>query len=99
MKIINIFWSNSTWKEIKYLEKYKLDPDSLRENYTGCIKYILILKSKQSFESKRHNVFTKEFNKNKIALSTNNNKIIHSTNWIETYAYGTSKTLVCKREI
>ena len=48
----------------------------------------LILKSQQSFTSKKYNVFTKEVNQ--IALSANDDKSVQSVDSIETYAYGTS---------
>ena len=56
----------------------------------------LILKSQQNFRRKKYNVFTKEVNK--IALSANRDKRIHSVDSIETYTYETSKDLVCKKE-
>ena len=56
----------------------------------------LILKTHQRLKSERHNVFTKEINK--IVLSSNDNKRMQSIDSIETYAYGTSKDLICKRE-
>ena len=43
-----------------------------------------------------HNVFIEEVNK--IALSWNDDKRIQSIHSIETYAYGTSKNLVSKKE-
>ena len=43
-----------------------------------------------------HNAFIEEVNK--IALSVNNDKIMQSTSPIKTYAYGTSKDLVCIKE-
>ena len=48
------------------------------------------------FRSEKHNVFTEEINK--IALSSNDGKRIQSIDLIETYAYGTRKDLVCKKE-
>ena len=42
------------------------------------------------------NVFTEEINK--IALSSNNDKRVQSIDLTETYAYGTSKDLVSKKE-
>ena len=42
------------------------------------------------------NVFTEEINK--IALSSNDDKRIQSIDSIETYAYGTTKDLVCDKE-
>ena len=35
---------------------------------------------------------------NKITCSTNDDKIIHSVDLIETYAYGTTKDLVSEKE-
>ena len=69
-----------------------LDLDSVRKNYK--IQWImknseLILKSRQRFRSQRHNAFAEEVEK--IALSANDGKRMHSTDSIEIYAYGTSK--------
>ena len=55
-----------------------------------------MLKIQKRFECERHNVFTEEVNK--IAWSSNDDKRIQSVNSVETYAYGTSKDLVLKRE-
>ena len=71
--------------------------DNLWENHKEFIKSNkLILKSQQRFRSKKQIVFTEEVKK--IALSANDHKIIQSINTVETYAYGTSKDLVCKVE-
>ena len=43
-----------------------------------------------------HNIFTGEINK--TFLSSNNNKRMPSIDSIETYAYETSKHVVCKKE-
>ena len=48
------------------------------------------------FQSGRHNVFTEEINK--VALSSSDDKRMQSIDSIETYAYGTSKDLICKEE-
>ena len=56
----------------------------------------ILLKSQLRFRSKKHNVFTEEVNK--TALSTNDDKRIQSIDSIETYAYGTRRNLVCKKE-
>ena len=50
------------------------------------------IKTQQTFKSERHNTFTEEINK--ITLSSNDNKIMRSINWIEAYAYGMDKYLV-----
>ena len=41
-----------------------------------------------------HNVFTKEINK--ITLSSNDDKRMQSIDWIESYAYGIRKNLMCE---
>ena len=53
-----------------------------------------MLKTQKIFKSKRHNIFTEEVNK--VALSSNDHKIMQSIDLIETYAYGTSDDLVSK---
>ena len=55
-----------------------------------------ILRTQQIFQSEKHDVFTEEINK--IALSSNDNKRMQTIDSIETYAYGTSKDLVCEKE-
>ena len=45
---------------------------------------------------KRHNVFAKKINK--MALSSDDDKIMQSIYFIETYAYGTGKGLVSEKE-
>ena len=57
----------------------------------------LISKSQQIFRSEKHNVFTEEVNK--TALSANDDKRMQSIDPIETYAYGTSKDLPCKKKL
>ena len=56
----------------------------------------LILKSRQRFRSEKHNIFTEEVSKS--AWSANDDKKIQSIDSIETYAYGTIKDLVYKKE-
>ena len=56
----------------------------------------VILKTQQRLRSEKHNVFSEEINK--IALSSNDDKRIQLIDSIETYAYGASKHLVCKKE-
>ena len=55
----------------------------------------MILKTQQRLKSENHNVFTEKINK--IALSSNN-KRIQAIDSIETYAYGTNKDLIKKKE-
>ena len=74
--------------KIKYLEKNKINIDSLKRNHKEFIKNKLILQTQQRYKSERHNVFTEEINK--IAFSSNDDKRIESIDSIETYGYGTS---------
>ena len=54
----------------------------------------MIWKTQKRFRSENHNVFTEEINQ----LSSNHHKRIQSIGFVETYTYGTSKDLVCKKE-
>ena len=79
--------------QIENLEKRITDVDRLHKEF---IKNKRILKTQQRFKNKRHNTFTEKIKKG--ALSSNDDKIIQSINLIGTYAYGTSKDLICKKE-
>ena len=83
--------------KIIHLEKNETDVDSLKRDNKEFIKNNkLILKAQQRFQSEGHNVFTEEINK--TALSSNDDKRMQTIDLIETYAYGTSKDLVSKKE-
>ena len=83
--------------KIKYLEKNKINIDSLKKNHKEFIRNNKsTLKTQQMLKSERCNVFTKETNK--IALSSSNGKRMQSINLIETWTYGTSKDLVSEKE-
>ena len=67
-------------------------------DYKDCLlNNEIILKSQQRFKSERHNVYTEEINK--IALSSNDFKILQTYDRITAYPYGTSAGKVCKTEI
>ena len=71
--------------------------ESLKQDHKEFIKNNkLILKPQQRFRREKHNVFTEEINK--IALSSNDYKVIQLIDSIKTYAYGTGKDLICKKE-
>ena len=73
-----------------------INTESLRENHNEFIKNNkLILKTQQRLKRKRHSVLPE--NINKIALSPKDDKKIWSINSVETYAYGTGKNLICKK--
>ena len=52
------------------------------------------LKAQQRFTNEKHNVFTEEINK--IALTSNDDKIIQSIDSIEIYVHGTNKKVEYK---
>ena len=60
------------------------------------MKNKLIPKTQQRFKSERHHVFNEIISN--IALSSNYDKRMPSIDLIETYAYETSKDLICKKE-
>ena len=83
--------------KIEYLEKNKINIDSLQKSKKQFIKNNKsILKTQQRFKSEIHNVFTKEINK--IPLSSSGDKRMQPIDSIEIYAYGTSKGLVSEKE-
>ena len=57
----------------------------------------IVLNSQQRFKSERHDVYTEEVNK--IALSSNDDKILQTFDRITSYPYGTSAGKVCKTEL
>ena len=80
--------------KINHLVKKKIDVDSLKGDQKEIIENNkLILKTQQRFKSERHNVFAEETSE--IALSSNGDKRMQSIDSIETYAYGTSKEIIC----
>ena len=78
---------------IKHLEKNKIDVERLKELQKELVKNNkLLLKRQQSFRSENHKVFTEEIK------SLNDDKRMQSIDSIETYAYGMSKDLPCKKK-
>ena len=55
------------------------------------------LKSQQRFKSEKHNAYTEEINK--IALSSNDDKMLQTFDKITTYPYRTNAFKVCKSEM
>ena len=71
--------------------------DSLKEDQKEFIKNNkLILRTQHRFQNERHSVFTEETNK--IALSSNDDKIMQPIKLIEIYEYGMNENLVLKKE-
>ena len=66
-------------------------------DYKDCLLNNKIsLKSQQRFKSERHDVYTEEINK--IALSSNDDKILQTFDRITSYPYGACAGKVCKME-
>ena len=67
------------------------------KNYKDCLfNNKIILQSQQRFKSDHHNVYTEQINK--IALSSNDDKILQTFNKITTYPYGTNAFKICESE-
>ena len=67
-------------------------------DYKNCLlSNKIILKSQQIFENEAHIVYAEEINK--IALSSNNDKILQNYDRITLYPFGTSAGKVCKTEL
>ena len=97
LRLWKLFRSISNREKSKVFKKKQIDVDSIKEDQKEFVKNNkLISKAQKKFKKERHNVFTEEINK--IDLSSNDEKLRQSIDSIETYAYGTSKDLIRKRE-
>ena len=88
---------NQLDNKINHLEKNKIDTDSIKKNRKEFIKNNKsISKIQQRFKTEMYNFFNAEIDK--VGLSSNDDKRVQSNNFIETYAYGTSKDLVNEKQ-
>ena len=88
---------NQLDNKINHLEKNKIDTDSIKKNRKEFIKNNKsISKIQQRFKTEMYNFFNAEIDK--VGLSSNDHKRMQSNNFIETYAYGTSKDLVNEKQ-
>ena len=63
------------------------------ENYKDCLfNNKTVYRSQERFKSYYHDVYTEEVNK--IALSSNDDKRLQTSDKITTYPYGTSKMMM-----
>ena len=63
------------------------------ENYKDCLfNNKTVYRSQERFKSYYHDVYTEEVNK--IALSSNDDKRIQTSDRIKTYSYGTSEMMM-----
>ena len=89
---------NSEVNKSKGTKKWVIKREVLFENYKDWLfNDKTILKSQQRFKSDHHNVHTEEINK--IALSSNDDKKIQTSDRIKTYPYGTNTFKVCESEM
>ena len=89
---------NSEIKKSKGTKKCVIKRELMFENYKDCLfNDKIILKSQQRFKSDHHNVYTEEINK--IALSSNDDKRLQTSDRIKTYPYGTNAFKVCESEM
>ena len=88
---------NSEVKKSKGTKKCVIKRELMFENYKDCLfNDKIILKSQQRFKSDHHNVYTEEINK--IAVSSNDDKRLQTSDKIKTYPYGTNAFKVCESE-
>ena len=68
------------------------------QNFKDCLfNNKNVYRSQQRFKSYNHDVYTEEVNK--VAISSNDDKRIQTSNGIETYPYGTNAFKVCESEM
>ena len=85
-------------KKSKGTKKCVIKQELMFENYKDCLfNDTIILKSQQRFKSDHHKVYTEEINK--IVLSSNNDKILQTSDRIKTYPNGTNAFKVCEGEM
>ena len=78
---------------MNYLEEKGISLVGDKKEY---IKNKLLLKWPQKFKTERHNLFIEEIRK--IALSSNDDKKMKSTDSMETYPHWMSKDIIWKKE-
>ena len=89
---------DSEKQKAKGIKKCVIKRRLMFENYKGSLlNNKTILKSQQRFKSNHHDVYTEEVNK--IALNSNDDKILQTFDRIVTYPYGTNTFKVCESEM
>ena len=85
-------------KNAKGTKKYVIKQILKFSDYKDCLlNNEIILKSQQRFKSEKHGVYTEEVNK--IALSSNDDKRLQTSDGITSYPYGAIAGKVCKTEL
>ena len=89
---------DSKVKKSKGTKKCIIKRELRSKNYKDCLlNDKVILKLQQRFKSECHEVYTEEINK--IALSSNDDKRLQTSDRIKTYPYGTNAFKVCESEM
>ena len=85
-------------KRAKGTKRCIIKKEIMFERYKDCLcNDKTIIKSQQRFRSDHNNVHTEEVNK--IALSSNDDKILQTYDKITTYPHGTNAFKVCESEM
>ena len=88
----------SEHKKAKGTKKCTVKREIIFENYKeSSFNDKTIIKSQQRFRSDHHKVYTEEVNK--IALSSNDDKRIQTSDKVTTYPYGTNVFKICESEM
>ena len=89
---------DSEKKKAKGTKKYVIKREIMLTAYNDCLfNGVVILKSQQRFKSDHHKVYTEEVNK--IALSSDDDKRLQTSDGIETYPNRTNAFKVCESEM
>ena len=90
----HIIDDNNEVKKSKGTKKWVIKRELMFRNYKDCLfNDKIILKSQQRFKSDHHKVYTEEIDK--IALSSNDDKKLQTSDRIKTYPYGANAFKVC----
>ena len=85
-------------KKAKGTKIFVIKRDIMFETYADSLfNNNTILRSQLRFKSDHHSVYTEEINK--IALSSNDDKRLQTSDRITTYPYGTNAFKVCESEM
>ena len=86
----------SNHKEAKGTKKCVIKQKLTFENYKDCLfNNKTVYRSQEWFKSYYHDVYTEEVNK--IALSSNDEKRLQTSDRITTYLYGTSEMMMINK--
>ena len=88
----------SNHKKAKGTKKCVIKHKLMFQNYKDCLfNNKTVYGSQERFKSYNHDAYTEEVNK--IALSSNDDKRLQTSDRIITYSYGTKAFKVCESEI